>query len=99
MAKKIFPEERMVFDLASEYGQVRYATPEEDHGSRKADIVVMSNEREYYLQISRNKKSRRQEDSLMKRGTIPVYTHTFEGTFREAELRRELSNIFSGEHN
>ena len=95
MIKKTFPEERLVLGLASEMYQTRYATPEEDHGYQKADVVITHNNQEYFLQVSRGQKSKREREKLLKRGTYPIHTHTFEGSFRREELRKELGVIVS----
>lgn len=75
--------------------KARLATPEEDGGPRKADVVAEYNGKTFYFQVSRQKKSKRERRKLLKRGTIPIHTHRFLGLSRSreellAELRRHL---------
>lgn len=55
----------------------RLATAEEDCGHQKADVVVNYGGIDYYLQVSRQPKSAREQEKLLRRGTHPIHTHSF----------------------
>lgn len=78
--------------------EARLATPEENYGHRKADIVITykDGEIEVYLQVSRQPKSKRASERLESRGTHPVYTHKFQGIplLRE-EIERQIREIIN----
>jgi len=72
-------DELYVVDIANRIPGViaRLGTPEEDCGYHKADVVMMYNNSNYYVQVSYTPKSKREKKKLLKRGTYPVHTHKF----------------------
>jgi hypothetical protein len=53
---------------------VRFATPLEDCGCQKADIVLNYDSNIYYLQVSKQPKSQKELLNLESRGTYAVHT-------------------------
>mgnify|MGYP003964215709 FL=1 len=74
-------DEVYICDLANtiEGVNARMATPEEDCGYQKADVVIEYNGEISYLQVSHTPKSKGEIDRLAKRGTYPISTHKFRG--------------------
>lgn len=94
MEKRVFPEEQYVYNLLlPKYGEkVRFCTPQEDHGHRKADLAVRVSGEDVFLQISRFPKSVQARKKLAKLGTYPVYVCNPQGQFDESLVFSQLNS-------
>lgn len=89
-------DEQYICKLAGSLDGVsaRMATPEEDFGYQKADVVLNHNNQVHYLQVSHTPKSKREMAKLIKRGTHPISTHKFKDMpFEEKDLISKISEI------
>jgi hypothetical protein len=78
--------------------EARLATPEENYGHRKADIVITYKygNIEVYLQVSRQPKSKGALEGLERRGTYAVHTHTFPGIqLPRKEIEQQIREIIN----
>jgi len=91
------PDEIYICALANQIDGIsaRLATPEEDYGYQKADVIVSnSSENLYYLQVSHTHKSKREIAKLLKRGTHPISTHKYANMpFSDNELITQIHKI------
>ena len=90
------PDEVYICDLANTINGVsaRMATPEEDCGYQKADVVIEVKGRTHYLQISHTPKSKKERTKLAKRGTHPISTYRFRDMpFSDVDLVTKIGAI------
>lgn len=89
-------DEQYVLELAKRLPGVlaRMATPEEDCGYHKSDVIVERGEQTYYLQVSHSPKSKQEVEKLGARGTYNVYTHKFKDMpCTEREILAQIDGI------
>lgn len=91
------PDEQKIYDIARHVFKgryaVRYATPKEDCGYQKADIVIETNP-PTYLQVSHTPKSKKEQQRLYKRGTHAIHTHRYkEIPLSNTQIRSVLETI------
>ena len=93
---KLNVDEVLVCEIANKLpgATARLATPQEDHGFRKADVVLDLEEKLYFIQVSHMPKSVGEKLRLTKRGTYPVHTHKYENMpLLEKEIYKMLEEI------
>ena len=91
-------DEQIIFEIAQKIPKfsTRYATKEEDCGYQKADVVLENDFQKYYLQVSHQPKSKKQQSTLEKRGTHHIYTHNFKGMpIDQQEILKKIKTIIS----
>lgn len=93
--RKQYFEEVLVLDIAKSLPNVnaRFSSSEEDCGYNKADVVLNHFGKDYYVQVSRHQKSKKQREKLLKRGTCFVYTHSFDNQVEYERIRKDLISI------
>lgn len=93
MKRKTFPEEQFVVKVLESIPNVhaRLSNSEEDCGFHKADVVANFDGKDYYFQVSRKPKSRKQINNLLKRGTIPIHVEDFYGKLECSRVYSELN--------
>lgn len=91
-------DERMILELAQMIPGIstRYSTAKEDCGYQKADIVLEKGDQKYYLQVSHQPKSKKQQRVLEKRGTYQIHTHNFNDMpISQEEIVQKLKKIIT----
>jgi hypothetical protein len=94
--RKVNVDEKYVLKIANSIEGVfaRMATPLEDCGNHKADIILKYNNRDYYVQVSYTSKSKKQQMILRSRGTFFINTHRFkEIPLSEDEIIKNLESF------
>jgi hypothetical protein len=73
-------DERYILDIAKRIpgAEARPATPEEDCGNKKADVIVKYGSKDYYFQVSHTPKSGGEHERLERLGTHPIATHKYD---------------------
>ncbi|MBT3691184.1 hypothetical protein HOG16_03000 [Candidatus Woesearchaeota archaeon] len=93
---KLNQDEVRICDIAGRLpgAKARLATPQEDHGFQKADVVVDLDGITHYLQVSRMPKSVKERDRLARRGTHPINTHKYHNMpLSDQEIYQKLEEI------
>lgn len=93
---KLNQDEVHICDIANSLDGVsaRLATPEEDCGHQKADVVIFSKGLIYYLQVSHTPKSKKERERLSVRGTTPISTHRYSNIpYSNNELKQKITQI------
>jgi hypothetical protein len=95
--KKIYPEEKLVLDIAKSIPgvSVRFSTSEEDCGYQKADLVLSYSGKDYYIQVSRHEKSKKQREKLSNRGVYSVHTSSFDNLVESERVEKYLYSILN----
>ncbi|MEK6758046.1 MAG: hypothetical protein AABX88_02865 [Nanoarchaeota archaeon] len=99
--KKNYPEEILVMNLANTIPEVsaRLASADEDHGYKKADVVLNHKEKDYFFQVSRQPKSKKQIKKMFQRGTYAIYTNDFFGNEQKNNIINSLESVLGAEKN
>ena len=94
MGKKYF-DEGLVLEIANRIPSVnaRFSTLEEDCGHRKADVVLSHQGTNYFVQVSKQPKSKRHLRVLSRRGTHAVHTCDFYGREEPQRIMQDLKNL------
>jgi hypothetical protein len=87
--------ETYIVNLAKEIPCVnaRRATADEDY-RYKADVVINYRDKNFYIQVSAQPKSKKESQTLMKRGIFSVSVNKFKNIKKtETDIKSELESI------
>lgn len=94
------PDEVHICDISNKIEGVyaRLATPEEDCGYQKADVIILYHGQTYPLQVSYTPKSKGEHKRLMARGTTPISTHRYPDLpYSDNDLVEKITKIISSD--